>query len=77
MNMNGDEKLLFCKQYNDLIYKNSRQGDDRIFKYVDADGKICSVWIIINKHMYKQNAMRINQDILDEILEEQLTDEDD
>jgi len=74
--MDNNELLKFCKNYNELIYKNSRQGDSRMMKYVDADGKICSVWIIIDKHMYKQKAMRISEIMMEQLLEDQSTDED-
>lgn len=74
--MDNNELLKFCKNYNELIYKNSRQGDSRMMKYVDADGKICSVWIIIDKHMYKQKGMRISEIMMEQLLEDQSTDED-
>lgn len=74
--MDNNELLKFCKNYNELIYKNSRQGDSRMLKFVNVDGEICSVWVTINKNMHKQKAIRISEIMMEELLEDQSTDED-
>lgn len=75
-NVKNQELQQFVDKYNSLIKRNSKQGDLRYFKYINADGVIKSMQITIDKHLRRQNCVRIQDNILDEILEESLTDED-
>jgi hypothetical protein len=75
-NVKNQELQQFVDKYNNLIKRNSKQGDLRYFKYINADGVIKSIQITIDKHLRRQNCVRIQDNILDEILEESLTDED-
>jgi hypothetical protein len=75
-NVKNQELQQFVDKYNSLIKRNSKQGDLRYFKYINADGVIKSIQITIDKHLRRQNCVRIQDNILDEILEESLTDED-
>ena len=75
--MDESELSKFCVRYNNLIWKSSKQGDLRQFKYINIDGKLDSMWINIDKHIRRQKAIRINEKISEQLLEDQETDEDD
>ena len=74
--MDEAELLKFCEKYNNLIWKNSKQGDYRLYKFINVDGKLSSVWISIDKHIRRQRAIRIDNNLMEQLLEDNLTDED-
>ena len=74
--MDETELIKFCEKYNNLIWKNSKQGDYRLYKFINVDGKLSTVWISIDKHIRRQRAIRIDDNMMEQLLEDNLTDED-
>lgn len=73
-----DEAELFkaCEKYNNFVWKNSKQGDLKKYKFVNADGKISFIHVTIDRHMRRHDAIRIDEKTMEQLLEDQLTDEE-
>ena len=59
--MDDNELQKFCIKFNNLIWKNSKQGDKRISKFVNKEGNLDSMEIIIDKHLKKQNGIKFKK----------------